>query len=287
MRLSVTHSTTYSYDEPVFQEPHTFRLRPREDASQRLLHYSLMVSPMPAGKSECLDQDGNVVLEAWFDSPLSQMMVSSSFEIDTLRENPFDFMLSARELNRLPLVYQQPLANALTPYLETSGNSDAVRELARSTAEKTGWSTIPFLTELNFRLFDGFEHIVRDSGDPLAAEETLARRSGSCRDLAVLYCAACRAVGIPARFVSGYEREAAFQEPANMHAWAEVYLAGGGWRGYDPSVGLAVANSHVAIAAAADPRLAAPISGTYRGTARAQMQFQIAMQIHGEPNVPQ
>jgi transglutaminase-like putative cysteine protease len=64
-----------------------------------------------------------------------------------------------------------------------------------------------------------------------------------------------------------------------MHAWAEVYLPGGGWRGYDPSQGLAVSTSHVAVAAAADPRLAAPISGSYRGAARSTMQFQIQMQV--------
>jgi transglutaminase-like putative cysteine protease len=133
--------------------------------------------------------------------------------------------------------------------------------------------------ELNRNLSDGFQHIVRDDGPPLDPEVTLRERTGSCRDVAVLFCAACRAAGIPARFVSGYEREAAFQEPANMHAWAEVYLAGGGWRGYDPSAGLAVSTSHVAVAAAADPRLAAPITGTYRGEAKARMEFQIAMQV--------
>jgi transglutaminase-like putative cysteine protease len=83
-------------------------------------------------------------------------------------------------------------------------------------------------------------------------------------------------VGIPARLVSGYE--ASEQERRDMHAWAEVYLRGGGWRGYDPSQGLAVSTSHVAVAAAADPRLAAPASGTYRGTARARMEYRIDIQ---------
>ncbi|MBZ5618584.1 MAG: transglutaminase family protein [Acidobacteriia bacterium] len=279
MRISVVHSTTYRYDRPVFQEPHTFRLRPRQDAAQHLRRYALEISPAPAGKTECLDQDGNVVLEAWFDSLLEEMAVRSSFEIDTLRDNPFDFVLAGKELAGLPLTYGQPLAWALAPYLGAGNECQAVRELARSVAESAGWATLAFLTELNRVLFETFEHIIRDHGPPLDAEVTLQERAGSCRDLAVLYCAACRTMGIPARFVSGYEREAAFQDQANMHAWAEVYLAGGGWRGYDPTGGLAVATSHVAVAAAADPRLAAPISGSYRGSASAKMEFAIGMQV--------
>jgi transglutaminase-like putative cysteine protease len=57
-----------------------------------------------------------------------------------------------------------------------------------------------------------------------------------------------------------------------------VYLQGGGWRGYDPSAGLAASTRHVAVAAAADPRLAAPITGTIRGSARSEMRFALAMQ---------
>ena len=85
------------------------------------------------------------------------------------------------------------------------------------------------------------------------AVEILRDREGSCRDLAVLFCAACRALGLAARFVSGYERDASLQENGDLHAWAEVYLEGAGWRGYDPSRALAVAASHVAVAASSDP----------------------------------
>jgi transglutaminase-like putative cysteine protease len=121
--------------------------------------------------------------------------------------------------------------------------------------------------------------VARREGTPNAPEVTLATREGSCRDLAVLFCAACRAVGVTARFVSGYEREASLQENGELHAWAEVYFHGGGWRGYDPSRGLAVADSHVAVAAAADPLLAAPVTGVYRGPAKSTLEFEIAMQV--------
>jgi transglutaminase-like putative cysteine protease len=264
MRISVVHSTEYRYDAPVFQEPHTFRLRPRSDASQNLLRYSIEISPTPAGRSWCLDQDGNVVLEAWFHEPMEKLSVVSSFEVETTRENPFDFLARGGEP-----------ASALQPYL--AGDVEAaVTEFARSIE---GGDTLSFLWQLNGVLFQQFAHTIREDGPAEEAGTTLAARSGSCRDLSVLFCAACRSRGIPARFVSGYEREAAYQAPSHMHAWAEVYLPGGGWRGYDPTAGVAVSTTHVALAAAADPREAAPIGGTYRGAAKASMSYGIQMQI--------
>jgi transglutaminase-like putative cysteine protease len=279
MRIAVTHFTQYRYGGLVFPQPHTVRLRPREDGAQHVLRYALEISPEPAGRSACLDQDGNVVVEAWFDHPIAELAVTSSFEIETLRENPFDFHLASPELGQLPLAYADPLRSAVAPYVGSSAPAPAVWDLASSVLRATDGQTLPFLSALNQRLFEALRHTIRDEGPPLAPEATLEQGEGSCRDLALLFCAVCRGMGIPARFVSGYEREAATHEKAHMHAWAEVYLAGGGWRGYDPSQGLAVYSAHVAVAAAADPLLAAPISGSFRGSARAEMAFTIEMQV--------
>ena len=277
MRIQVHHSTQYLYDSPVFLEPHTFRLRPRDDGAQRLLSYRLDITPVPAGRSDCLDQDGNVAVEAWFDHKLTEWSIESEFAIETLRENPFDYVASTGMLALAP-VYPESVAASLAPYMESSQPSAAVRQFAASAAAAAGGHTLEFLTVLNRRLFEGFGHEVRDAGPPHPPEVTLGLKTGTCRDLVVLFAAAARAVGIPTRFVSGYEAGAANQEKPNLHAWAEVYLQGGGWRGYDPSAGLAASTRHVAVAAAADPRLAAPITGTVRGSARSEMRFALAMQ---------
>ena len=278
MRIRLAHSTLYRYDAPVFLEPHVFRLRPRVDGAQRLLQYSLRVTPVPHGINDALDQDGNVATHAWFGGTTRELNVESSFEVETVRENPFDYVLPASRLFAVPLVYGEPLASALAPYT-APGDSPAVKEFAGSLAAESGFRTLDFLKSLTDTLYGTSTHIVRDEGAPQPAEETLRTRTGSCRDLAVLFCAACRHLGIPARFVSGYECWDGFTGKAHMHAWAEVYLEGGGWRGYDPSRGLAVSTAHVAVAAAADARLAAPVSGTFRGNAETAMDFQISMQI--------
>jgi transglutaminase-like putative cysteine protease len=129
-------------------------------------------------------------------------------------------------------------------------------------ADRNGGRTLDFLMGLTSALYEQSTHIVRDEGAPLAPLDTLRSRTGSCRDLAVLFCAASRCHGIPARFVSGYDCGAGHVDHAYMHAWAEVYLEGGGWRGYDPSRGLA-----------------APSTGTFRGAAKSEMQFHIDVQL--------
>jgi transglutaminase-like putative cysteine protease len=105
---------------------------------------------------------------------------------------------------------------------------------------------------------------------------------GSCGDLAVLFCDVCRVMGIAARFVSGYECSSAGRSDSYMHAWTEVYLSAIGWRGYDPSRGIAVTNGHVAVAAAFDYDLASPIVGLYTGGSESHMDAWIRMVVDAE-----
>jgi transglutaminase-like putative cysteine protease len=284
MRFSVLHRSIYRYDRPVVLEPHIIRLRPREDGSQRLISYQLDISPPPQGRAECLDQDGNATTQVWFSETIAELAVHSAFQVETLRANPFDFLLPAPEILALPPTYSPTERDVLGPYrsLPVDPSSEPVHELAASIAVRAGGQTMPFVEMLTQELFSTCEHETRPDGAPNPPAETLSLRRGSCRDLSVLFCAACRAVGIASRFVSGYETESSFSdEHASMHAWPEVYIPGGGWRGYDPSRGVAVSDQHVAVAAAADPALAAPIAGSYRGAASAQVEFTISMQVNG------
>src|ERR1700691_28275 len=94
MKITVTHSTVYRYDFPVFLEPHIFRLRPRTNSSQRLLAFDIQITPLPAGTTECLDQDGTLALNAWFNTSTRELNVLSRFSVEMLRQNPFDYILT-------------------------------------------------------------------------------------------------------------------------------------------------------------------------------------------------
>jgi transglutaminase-like putative cysteine protease len=216
MRIAVVHNTLYRYSVPVYLEPHVIRLRPREDALQRLEAWTLDINPTPVGRTECLDQDGNTVVRAWFDSLTAELSLRSRFTLETLRDNPFDYLLTGPD-TQLPMEYAIPLRAPLEPCLHPDP-PPAVRLFAQSLAAECGWQTIPFLSALNQRLFATTRYIIREVGSPHPAETTLREQEGSRRELAVLFCAACRAVGLAARFVSGYERDVSLQENGDLHA---------------------------------------------------------------------
>jgi transglutaminase-like putative cysteine protease len=266
MLLRINHSLRFRYARPVFLEPMTLRLSPRQDATQQRLLHCLRVTDPPTGTARILEPDGNEAAVLWFDEEQDSLAITVDSQVRTLRQNPFDWIFTDPGAQRLPLAYAPALAASLAPTRSASAAPTLVA-WAEGLAARAERSTTAFLILLADQIHSTFHHIGRLKGDPQTPEQTLETRTGACRDTAMLFVAACRSQGLAARFVSGYSihhpPEVTEQE---LHAWAEVYLPGGGWRGYDPSLGLAVADGHVAIAAAPDHRLAAPVLGSYRGT---------------------
>ncbi len=264
MHFHVRHVTTYTYSAPVACDPLVVRLRPREDASQCLHEFHLDVQPRPAGRSDWLDLDGNAATCLWFAGVISTLEIRTSATVETRRTNPYEFLLYAAARN-VPPDYSAAEQSLAAYYSKPDEESTAVTGFARDVLANAQGRTTAFLSELAARIHGLCRTEIRDSGDPWPAEYTLAQRRGACRDLAVLFNEACRAVGLPARFVSGYGYGLGADQEQHLHAWSEVFLPGGGWRGYDPSVGLAVADHHIPLAASRLPQGAAPTSGTFNG----------------------
>ena len=281
MLFKITHTTTYTFSRPAFLEPHTIRLQPRCDSSQRLIRFDQEIEPRPAGLSKCLDIEGNSGVHVWFDGLTESLRIMTRCEVETCRENPFDYLVDPAA-SRLPVEYPDDLRPSLAPYCSRRSADESVTQLAGTIAEEVDKQTLPFLAALNRRISRMCEVTIREEGEPQAPGVTLAQRHGACRDLAALFMDACRALGLGARFVSGYQEGDPDQERRHLHAWAEVYMPGGGWRGYDPTHGLAVADRHVALAAGVHHSLAAPITGTFRGTgvsSRMQATIKIGVSV--------
>ncbi|MFB2895610.1 transglutaminase N-terminal domain-containing protein [Aerosakkonemataceae cyanobacterium BLCC-F50] len=265
MLYHIAHTTTYKYQQAVTLRPHTIRLIPRSDAAQKVHKFSLEIDPKPTGICYNDDLEGNVVLQTWFNEPTEFLKIQVNSEVETFRKNPFDYLLEPYAL-KLPIDYSASLLAQLSPYLQTQypGNIDPVAtQLAQEILVASSHQTTTFLSKLNQQIYETCQYVIRETGDPLPAGITWQQKSGSCRDFAVLFMEVCRAVGLAARFVSGYQEGDLDQKERDLHAWVEVYLPGAGWRGYDPTHGLAVGDRHIPLVASAFPNYTAPISGSF------------------------
>jgi transglutaminase-like putative cysteine protease len=283
MLFTIEHTTEYRFTRPVFFEPHELRYHPRTDGAQRVLNFELQIEPAPAGTTQGFDTEGNLVTMAWFDDVHDRMVLRATSEVETLRDNPYDFLLTPAN-QRLPIGYQAWEAAALAPAIRRSAvpiHVDPARDLAEQLRVAARGELVPFLARLSETICHRFRVIHREKGSPWPPPTTIEQLQGACRDLAVLFVDICRAVGLAARFVSGYHGGNVEQDRRFLHAWAEVYIPGAGWRGFDPTHGMAVADRHVSVAAAADPQNAAPVIATYRGNnVEAELLSDVAIQTN-------
>lgn len=278
MVFEVAHTTRFKYREPVGLEPMTIRLRPRADRAQQLRWFEMKLDPAPAGSTEMTDLEGNDVTRVWFDRPASSLLLTTRLTAETLRSNPFDYLVLEPARLALPMSYPHEPPGALDRYRVPSGDLET-HTLACTLMDRAGHTAADFLTLLTTRLAEQITQEVRPEGDALPAAQTLERGRGSCRDVAVLFADICRSVGLAARFVSGYQEGDPDIEEKYLHAWAEVYLSGVGWRGYDPSLGYAVADRHLAVAAAPAAQGAAPTEGSYRGNALSTIEADLQVKV--------
>jgi len=276
--LQITHSTTYRYSAPVEIQPHQLRLEPRHDGAQDTLDFRLKISPTPAGITEQIDLEGNLVRVVWFNGAHQEFNIEAETIVETRRANPFDFLRPPAELI-LGRIYSEQESESLTPYLvrESPQTTKSVDQLAAEVASQTHHDPLDFLIALNQEICNRIEFKHRDQGKPLAPWITLERGSGACRDTAVLFIDACRSVGLAARFASGYHLNTDTKQANELHGWVEVFLPNAGWRGIDPTVGIWVADEHVTVAASAHSGHCAPVSGAYCGQATASLDTEVTI----------
>ena len=278
MQFTIQHNTHYRYSRPVQFDAHRLRFHPRDDGAQRVINHQLSITPTPLGWNEHLDLEGNRVTQVWFEKEADHFDIEVNMQVETLRRNAFDFIL-VPDATVLPINHEHDNTCARA-YLERIEHDDAVTAFAAELSLAVNRDTLLFLNDLNRQLFNDFSHMHRDTGAPQPPALTLERRRGACRDLTVLFVDCCRSEGIAARFASGYQKGDLQSERRHLHAWPEVYLPGAGWRGFDPTHGEAIADTHVTIAAAAHPRDTMPVSGSFNGEgATSMLDYTVDIQV--------
>jgi len=168
---------------------------------------------------------------------------------------------------RFPFQYDAAERIDLGPYLSTIFVKDRP---ALSPWLRQFWvagqvvETYLLLEWINKAIATGFSYQQREEPGVQTPATTLANRSGSCRDFATLFIEACHCLGLAARFVSGYQYSPSLlKDQGATHAWAEVYLPGAGWKGFDSTTGKVVDNNYIALAVSRHPEMVPPVSGSF------------------------
>ena len=270
--LSVRHATTYRYARPVGFGQHRLMLRPRDSHDLRLVSAELTLSP-PGHVRWMHDVFGNSVALVDFQDAADTLTIVSALKIERYGLPGLEFPL-APEAENYPLSYSSSDRVDLGRLLEQH-YPDPDGTLARwadSFVTARPMRTLDLLTNMNAALKPVITYAERHESGTQTPAETLTRKSGACRDFAMVFIEACRYLGFGARFVSGYlydpalDKGAETQATAATHAWAEVYLPGAGWIEYDPTDVLIAGDNLIRVAVTRDPSQAIPIVGSYSGT---------------------
>ena len=273
IRVALNHRTCYRYPKPVWLSPHVVRLRPAPHCRTTITSYSLKVTPTDHFINWQQDPYSNRLARLVFPKKTTEFSVEVDLIADLTITNPFDFFLE-KDAEHYPFKYDPILTRELAPYLEAAEPGPRLRSLICE-VKRDKLRIVDYLVELNQILQQRIKYVIRMEPGIQTPEETLALQRGSCRDTSWLLVQLLRHLGLAARFVSGYLIQLAPDVKAldgpsgtehdltDLHAWAEVFLPGGGWIGLDPTSGLFTGEGHIPLACSADPITAAPISGYF------------------------
>ena len=247
MRLAIHHVTASRFDMPVRGVIQSQRLVPQDGPAQRVLDWAVTVSPDATFGPPVGDGAGDVHRTVTVSGPLDALEVLAAGTVET--EDRAGILGMVREA--------VPPGAWLSPTALTRPDS-ALREIG----EAAGTSL-----EAAHRLMGAVAGAVAfEAGvtDPATtASEALAAGRGVCQDLTHVMIAAARAGGAPARYVVGYLE--AGTGAGVSHAWAEIWIDGLGWVGFDPTNGVSPDGRYVRLCCGRDALGAAPIRGAVRG----------------------
>lgn len=268
VRASLFHLTRYRYDRPVWLSPQVIRLRPAPSCRTPVLSYALQVFPRPHHLNWIQDPQGNLLARVVFPGQVSEFRIEVNLVADLAPSNPFDFFVE-QSAESFPFTYAAEQQEELHPFLTHAGPGPLLAGFLAG-LDRTPRGTVDALVDLNRRVAETVGYVVRAEPGVQAPEETLRLGSGSCRDSAWLLVHCLRQLGVAARFVSGYliqlHPDAHQQRGATgteLHAWADAFIPGAGWIGFDATSGLLAGEGHVPLCATPRSDNAAPVSGSH------------------------
>lgn len=270
--LRVRHVTRYRYAQPVSFGDHRMLFRPRDSHDLRLVSTQLAIAPRPSAVRWLHDVHGNSVAVASFDERAAELRFESEITLQHFESDEPSYPIEAFA-RTYPFSYAADEIPDLARCIERHyPDPDHVVDLwaksfVTADAPTETWEMLGSITKAIQR---EITYAARNEEGIQGPVDTLQRKIGSCRDMAVLMMEAVRALGLAARFVSGYLYVPDADGAGNVgggatHAWAQIYLPGAGWVEFDPTNGTIGNRDLIRVAVARDPSHAIPLQGTWVG----------------------
>jgi transglutaminase-like putative cysteine protease len=259
MRMKIRHETHYSYGKAAHSAVQVLRLTPRSHDGQFVRRWRVEID------ADCRlhradDAYGNIMHTFTVDGPVKSMRITAEGEIDTSDAGG----LIRGSIERFPMSLW--LRDTALTRVEP-----AIRDYARGIAAGEGGDTLATLHALMAAVHRDIRFRIGDTTAETTALQAFRQRSGVCQDLAHVFIACVRSLGLPARYVGGYYLRTDTHEQEAGHAWAEAHVDGMGWIGFDPTHGVCVTERYARIAVGQDYLDAAPVRGARIGGADEHM----------------
>lgn len=265
--------------------------RPRDSHDLRLLHTALTIEPAAAVRW-IHDPFGNSIAIATFEGETDHLDLTSIIRLEHFAL-PVEVPMIEAYARTLPFSYATEEAPDLARYVERhypdpNGTvSGWTRQFLKGDGEADTFAT---LTRMCKGIQDGLTYLMRFEPGTQPPATTLDTGSGTCRDYALLMMEGSRALGLAARFVTGYLYDPATDAAAGgapgsaqPHAWMEAYLPGAGWVEFDPTNGIVGTDRLIRVAVARDPEQAMPLKGSFTGRPGAAASTIVDVQVRSLP----
>ena len=281
--LTVRHVTVYSYSEPVQFGEHRMMFRPRASHDLRLLQSVLVIQPQPRALRWLHDVFDNSVAIATFDTTATELRFDSTVTLEHIETPRPDYVIEAGARD-FPFAYAADEHPDLTGALARQYPADDLTSWTARFLSGGPSTTVGLLLAMTRGIKEECRYLPRVEKGVQSPADTLRRRSGSCRDFAVLMMEAARSLGVAARFVSGYifvpdAAGGAVVGGGATHAWMQAYLPGAGWVDFDPTNDIVGNRNLIRVAVAWDQRNALPLWGTFIGPPAAALGMDVSVSV--------
>jgi transglutaminase-like putative cysteine protease len=275
MLYRVTHTTVFAYSQPVMLGYNLLHLTPRAHPRQCYRNQQLQIQPSPAVCSEGVDYFGNPTTYVTVQEPHRELKLEARWEAQVLPSAVFDPGASPpwEEIREGLRVDRSPLGLEACQFVLPSAYVPSLTELAAYAAPSfaAGRPVLAAVLELTERIHNDFRFDVLATSVATPLREVLDRRCGVCQDFAHLQIGCLRALGLAARYVSGYlltrppPGEPRLVGADASHAWLSVYCPPLGWIDLDPTNNLFPSDQHITLAWGRDYEDVSPIKGVLLG----------------------